>query len=210
MAFVMAGRGLPVHWSLPRRETDLHDARGVAEQVGHLLALSPLTFSSDTIPFLEGGRALRVARSGRALGVVGALAPPILERYGIERPVFGGELDLEAILGVPAPERRYRPIPRTPAVRRDLALVVGDDVPYEAVERAIREAARLPLAEVQVFDRYRGPGIPEGNVGLAVQLVFQDAERTLEAEEVQSAVGVIVAALGTTLGARLRGGAGEE
>jgi phenylalanyl-tRNA synthetase beta chain len=204
-AFVLAGRGLPIHWSLPRRDVDLHDARGAAEQVGLLLALSPLSFSSDTIPYLEGGRALRVSRAGRGLGVVGEVARLILGRYGIERPVFAGELDLGALLALPAEERRYRPIARTPAVRRDLALIVGDGVPYETIERAVRAAARLPIAEVQLFDRYRGPGIPEGSASLAIQIVFQHPERTLETEEVQAAVEGIVGALRREVGARLRG-----
>jgi phenylalanyl-tRNA synthetase beta chain len=208
VGYVFAGRGLPVHWSLPRREADLYDARGAAEQIGAFLALSPLTFSSDTIPFLEGGRALRVAADGRPLGVAGEVARVIRERYGIGRPVFAGELDLGALQEAPAPERRYHPVPRTPSVRRDLALVLGDGVPYAAVETTVRRVAGLPLAEVQVFDRYRGPGVPAGSASLAIQIVFQHPERTLQAEEVQAAVEAIVQALRRDLGARLRGAAG--
>jgi phenylalanyl-tRNA synthetase beta chain len=204
-AFVVAGRGVPAHWNLPARDVDLYDAKGAVELLAELLGISPLAFSSDRMPFLAQGRALRVARDGRPLGIVGELAPHALERYGIERPAFGGELAIAALLGERRAERRYRPLPRYPAVRRDLALVVGDGVTFEAIERVIRQAATLPVAAVRVFDRYRGAGIPEGRVSVAVQVVFQHPERTLSAEEVQSAQDAIVEALGRTVGARLRG-----
>lgn len=207
VAFALAGHGVPAHWSAPRREVDLFDARGAFELVGDLLGISPLTFSSDRIPFLEEGRALRVARGECPLGVLGEIAPSILERYGIDQPIFAGEAGLEALLAVPAAERRYVSLPRFPAVRRDLALVVRQEVRFEAIERLVRGAASLPIAEIQAFDRYRGPGVPEGCVSLAIQIVFQHPDRTLLAEEVQQAQEAIVAALRREFGARLRGAA---
>ncbi len=206
VAFVLAGRGVPAHWSLPARDVDLYDAKGAVELLAELLGLSPLTFSSDRMPFLAEGRALlALARDGRPLGIVGELARHALERYGIERPVYGGELDLTALTTARRAERRYRALPRHPAVRRDLALVVGDGVAFEAIERVIRESATLPVVAVRAFDRYRGAGIPDGQVSVAVQVVFQHPERTLAAEEVQSAQEAIVEALARAVGARLRG-----
>lgn len=205
IAFVMAGRGLPAHWSTPRREVDLYDARGAFELAADRLGISRLTFSSDRIPFLEEGRALRVSRGDVALGHLGEVTPAVLQRYGIDRPVFAGEAGLEALCAVPSGERRYVPLPRFPAVRRDLAFIVDEGVRFEAIERTVRGAASLPIAEVQAFDRYRGPGVPEGCVSLAIQVVFQHPDRTLLAEEIQEAQEAIVAALRGELGARLRG-----
>ncbi|PYS94844.1 MAG: hypothetical protein DMF50_11295 [Acidobacteria bacterium] len=95
-----------------------------------------------------------VARAGR-------------ERCGLERAVFGAEIDLGALMAAPRAERRFRPLPRFPAVRRDLALVIGREVRFEAIERVVRSVDSLPIADVQVFDRYAGAGIPAGQVGLA-------------------------------------------
>lgn len=205
LAWLLTGRGLPVHWSLPRREVDVHDARGTAEVLGEVLGLPPLTFSSDRITFLAAGSALRVAVGGHVLGVAGEIAFPVLQRYGIDRPVFGGEVDLDALLLEPHGGRRYSPLPRYPAARRDLALVVDRSVRFEAIERVVRAAGPVPIAAVAVFDRYQGAGLPPGHAGLAIQVVFQHPERTLEADEVQRAQDSIVAALGAKLGARLRG-----
>lgn len=204
-AFVFAGRGLPIHWSIPRREVDLHDARGAAELLGEIFAFSSLTFASDKIPSMEGGSALRVQVGGATIGVVGAIAHAILQRFEIDRPVFAGEIDLEEVRRLPARDRRYRPLPRFPAVRRDLALVVGSGVTFESIEQVVRKAGSVPIADVQVFDRYRGRGIPKGCVSVAIQIVFQHSDRTLSTDEVQAAQDAIVAELGRTLDARLRG-----
>jgi phenylalanyl-tRNA synthetase beta chain len=205
LGFVLAGRGVPTHWSLPRRFVDLYDARGAVEIVADLAGVSPLAFSSDRIPFLEAGRALRVAGGARPLGWVGEIRRPVLARHGIEVQVFGGEIDLDDLAAGGGRVRTYRPLPKYPAARRDLAIVAAPGTTFAAIEGAVRRASRLPIAEVQVFDVYRGPGVPAGCTSLAVQIVFQHPERTLTAEEVQESVESITATLGRELGARLRG-----
>ena len=205
IAFVLSGRGIPVHWSIPQRQVDVHDARGAAELLSSLLGTSPIALSSDKIPFLASGRALRVTAGDRPWGVVGEIAPAVLERYAIEEPVFGGELDLMLVLGAEGAERRFHALPRFPAVRRDLALVVGRGVTFDAIERIVHSATSVPVAEVQVFDLYSGPGVPRECLSLAIQIVFQHPERTLEADEVQSAQDAIVTQLAERLTIHLRG-----
>ena len=202
-AFVLAGRGAPIPWSLPRREIDVYDARGAADLLAERLGISPLSVSSGRIPFLEAGRALLIGAAGGSLGVLGEISRAILARYGLERRVFCGEIELEGLSS--ETERRFRPLPRHPGVRRDLALVVGRGVTFEEIERVVRGAATLPVASVGVFDRYRGPGVPDDSVSLAIEIVFLHPDRTLAAEEVQAAQDSIVHALGRDLGARLRG-----
>jgi phenylalanyl-tRNA synthetase beta chain len=209
LAFVLTGRGLPAHWSLPRREVDLFDAKGAIEILGELLEIPLLGFSSDRISFLEDGRSLRAESQGRELGIVGEIRASVLERFGIGRPAFGGEIDLSALVGGRVEARRYRPLPRYPAVRRDLAIVIGPGTTFEAIEKTIRGRSVLPVAEVQAFDLYRGPGVPPGSMSLAVQVVFQHPERTLQAQEVQGCLDGIVAALRREHNATLRG-AGPE
>jgi phenylalanyl-tRNA synthetase beta chain len=91
-------------------------------------------------------------------------------------------------------------------VRRDLALLVPDDMTIDRLEEAMRRASPLPIAGIEVFDRYRGKGVPPGHASVALQLVFQDPERTLAAEAVQKAIEAIVAEA-ERQGARLRGSA---
>ena len=205
LAFVLAGRGLPAHWSLPRRDVDLFDAKGAIEILGEQLEIPLLRFSSARIPSFEDGRSLRMESRGRELGIVGEILASVLDRFGIERPVFGGEVDLSALLSARGEGRRYRPLPRYPAVRRDLAIVIGPGTTFEAIERTIRGRSALPVAEVQAFDLYRGAGVPPGSASLAVQVVFQHPERTLQTQEVQECLDDITAALRRDLKATLRG-----
>jgi phenylalanyl-tRNA synthetase beta chain len=209
LALVLAGRGLPSHWSLPRREVDLYDAKGGVELLVELLGDSPPAFSSDKIPFLEEGRALQILSAGRPLGVVGEIAASVRGRFGIDRPVFAAEVEMSELETRIGAVRRYRPLPRYPPVRRDLAVVIGPATPFEAIERTIRHSSTLPVADVQAFDLYRGPGVPPGCSSLAVQIVFQHPERTLLAQEVQESLDAITGALRRDLRVTLRGSAPE-
>jgi phenylalanyl-tRNA synthetase beta chain len=205
-ALVLAGRGQPAHWSSPRRDVDFYDARGALDLLAERLGLSTLALSSDRIDFLEAAGASRIARAGRVVGSLGEVARSVRERYGIDRPVFCLEIDLaEEASGAARPPRQFKPLPRFPAVRRDLSLLVGPGTTFEAIERVIRRTASLPVSEVEVFDRYRGPGVPAGSVSLAIQIAFQHPQRTLAAEEVQQTQDAIVRALGQELGVTLRG-----
>ncbi len=204
-AGVLAGRGQPVHWSLPRRAVDHHDARGAVEIIAERLGMSPLQFSSDRIPAEAAVAGLQVGIASAEVGIVGEVAPRILRRFGIDGQVFAFDLDLLAMSRVPAATAVFRGLPRFPAVRRDLAVVVREAVTLQAIEAVVRAASAVPIAEVHVFDRYRGKGVPPGCASVGLQVVFQHPERTLQAEEVQEAHEAMVAALSAQLGAELRG-----
>jgi phenylalanyl-tRNA synthetase beta chain len=133
------------------------------------------------------------------------VSPAVLRRFGVDQPVFAFEVDL-APLGAGRPgDAVYRALPRFPAVRRDLALVVPEGVTVDAIGAVLRESSPLPITEVGVFDRFRGKGLPAGTVGVAIQVTFQHADRTLSTEEVQAAQDAVVAALAGRLGVGLRG-----
>jgi phenylalanyl-tRNA synthetase beta chain len=203
---VLAGRSPAPHWSAGRREADLFDVRGAVESLAAALGTSRLRFASDRI---APGAALAgpaIEAEGRALGRVGEIDPALLARFEIDRRVFAFEIDLGPWLEAPAAGRTFRPLPRVPAVRRDLALLVPDDMTIDRLEEAMRRASPLPIAGIEVFDRYRGKGVPPGHASVALQLVFQDPERTLAAEAVQKAIEAIVAEA-ERQGARLRGSA---
>jgi phenylalanyl-tRNA synthetase beta chain len=145
-----------------------------------------------------------VLAGGTEAGGLGEVRPEVRRRFEIERPVFAFEIDLDLCERDRVAGRSFAGLPRFPAARRDLALVVGDAVTVGDIEAAIRGASALPIAAIQVFDRYRGEGVPPAHASVALQIVFQHPERTLEADEVQAAQETIVKALGDRFGARLR------
>ena len=105
---------------------------------------------------------------------------------------------------VAAPARTFRPLPVTPAVDVDLALVVPDGTAAAAVEDVIRRSAGELLERLVTFDEFRGPGLPEGTRSIAVRLTFRDPERTLRDKEVEGRRQKILRTLEGDLGVRQR------
>jgi phenylalanyl-tRNA synthetase beta chain len=204
VAGVLAGRGLPEHWSLPRREVDLYDARGAVELIAERLGIPSLRFASDRITSDLPITGLRVLAGASDIGVLGEVAPAVLRRFEVDGRAFAFEVDLDALRGAGTGKRKFTSLPRFPAVRRDLSLVVGETTGVAEVEGVVRSAAGQPIGGIQVFDRYRGPGVPAGRASVAIQIVFQHPDRTLEAAEAQAALERIVVALRDRLGATLR------
>jgi phenylalanyl-tRNA synthetase beta chain len=114
------------------------------------------------------------------------------------------ELDLEQIGSLPPQSMRYREVSPYPSIRRDLAVLIDRDRPAAEVLEAIRRQAGGDLAEVELFDRYEGKGVPEGQVSLAFRLTFQRTDRTLKDAEVGKRVEKVVRMLSQRFGATLR------
>jgi phenylalanyl-tRNA synthetase beta chain len=142
-----------------------------------------------------------VSREG-PLGFVGALHPDLMVARGLRNETFVAELSLDA-LGVGATVR-VTPLPKAPAVTRDLSIVCGEVVPAATVEDRVRGAAGPLLRDVAIVDRYQGPQVPDGHVSLTVTLVYQDPGRTLTGEEVDASLVRVVGEL-RSLGWDIRG-----
>src|SRR5690606_30243540 len=122
----------------------------------------------------------------------------------IVAPILLAEFDLEALLGVVEPNYGVKPLPTTPPVLQDIALVVNDETPAAAVEAVIVKAGGNLPKGVSLFDVYRGDPIPAGHKSLAYSLVYQADDRTLTDKEVASVHQRIVKAAERELGAKLR------
>jgi len=187
------------------------DAKADALAVLTALGVAPdsLTATRDAPGFYHPGRS-GVLRQGPklVLATFGELHPGVLTALGLPGPAVAFEVFLDR---VPEPKRRRRAVPDLPnlqAVRRDFAFVVGQDVSADAVLRAAKGAAkgdqRQLIAGVQLFDVYEGPGVPEGQRSLAVEVAFQPRERALTDAEIEAASAKIVAAVAKATGATLR------
>jgi phenylalanyl-tRNA synthetase beta chain len=114
------------------------------------------------------------------------------------------ELDLEALDRIGAPAPKFAPLPRFPASRRDLAVVVREDVRGGDVELAVREAAGALAEHVALFDRFSGGDVPPGHASLAVHVVYRAIDRTLTDAEVDAQHAQVLAAVEARFGATLR------
>jgi phenylalanyl-tRNA synthetase beta chain len=204
VALVWTGNAAFDHWSGGGRDVDFFDSKGLVEEICDALGVR-VRFETADQAFLVPGQAAAVfVADGSAgsirVGVVGQVTPAVAEAHGLPRQdrIVAAELDLDALARARAVTLdATRPLPRHPSVVRDLSIVVDDTLPAEIIRGTIQSAGRdapAPLASVAFFDRYQGPGVPQGRVSVSVRLTFQ-AERTLIDSEVQHSVDAILSAL---------------
>jgi phenylalanyl-tRNA synthetase beta chain len=199
------GTAQPDHWSAPPREVDFFDVKGVVEQLGRAWNTA-LRFEPQTVGFLVPGQSAAIVHGDRRIGVAGLLAPVMAEERGAPRHdrIFVAELDLDVTDEHAPAEEPVRPLPRFPAVVRDISIVVADTLPAEIIRGTIQAAARqgaAPLATLAFFDRFTGAGIRDGAVSLSIRLTFQAPDRTLTDAEVQQTGDAILKALADAHGA---------
>ncbi|MBV8775314.1 MAG: phenylalanine--tRNA ligase subunit beta [Deltaproteobacteria bacterium] len=159
----------------------------------------------DSAPFLHPGRAAQFSLDGATLGFVGELHPAEALRLELNHPCVLFEVDLANLMtysnqGVLA----VRPPPRFPAVRRDLALVIGREVSAGTVVRTVQALDVALLESVELFDVYQGESIPEGKKSIALACLYRSKDRTLTDEEVNRAHNLVIEQARLRLGAELR------
>jgi len=140
-----------------------------------------------------------------AVGIFGLLSGGVQERWGLDVPVVGAELDLEALLAFYPPRTRAQALPQFPHTDRDVSLVVRDEVRWERIDALVRSAALERLESHAFVGTFRGEPIGAGRKSVTLRLRFRDPERTLRAEEVEPAVAAFVDRARRELGAELRG-----
>ncbi len=150
------------------------------------------------------GRCANVYAGEKLLGVFGQIHPLVAANYGVDTEVYTAELSFEAMYemrgGIPV----YQPLPKFPAVTRDIAVVCDEGVTVGALEESIRCGAKGLLKDVSLFDIYRGPGVAIGKKSVAFNLVLRADDRSLTGEEADEDVQSILAALKADHNAVLR------
>ncbi len=204
LAGVLAGAWHPPAWNAPAVPLDFFDGKGVIENLFRELAIPKLRVRACDAGHLQPGRAAEVLAGGEVLGWLGEVHPAVLERFEAHAPVVAFELDVRALVRLAADARPFVEPPRHPAVELDLAIVVDESVTAEEVERAIRSAGGKLLAETHLFDVYRGNGVEMGKKSLAFALEYRVPDRTLTAQEVESAHERLVRKVTTSVGGTLR------
>ena len=155
-------------------------------------------------PTFHPGRCARVSMGGVDLGCFGQIHPLVARSYGIDGEIFAAELNFTALLSLQLPEKTYTPLPKYPAVTRDIAVVCGDSVTVAALSDCIRAAGGKLLRSVELFDIYRGKGIASGSKSAAFRLTLRADDRTLTDADSDGVVSAVLAALEKELNAKLR------
>ncbi len=155
-------------------------------------------------PSYHPGRCARVLVNGQDVGVFGQIHPLVAQNYDVDAELYCAELSFPALFANKGADPQYVPLPKFPAVARDIAVVCDEAVTVGALEACIRKGAKGLLKEVELFDIYRGANIPEGKKSVAFSLTLRADDRSLTAEEADADVKAILETLEKDLGAVLR------
>ncbi len=207
-AYKLAGLAMgviPKAWNHPQTEMDFYFVKGALENLFGELGADNCSFAAaEDIPFMHPGRTAAVMVRGKKAGFVGEIHPDVQESYELPGKAYIFELDGSQLFEASGARAEFAPIPRFPAVTRDMALLVDAEIPVEKVYRSIRRAGGNLLREVRLFDIYQGAQVPAGKKSVAFSLVYQSGEKTLTDEEISALHNKIKKTLDQEFGAELR------
>ncbi|KID05041.2 phenylalanine--tRNA ligase subunit beta [Hafnia alvei] len=203
LAGVIAGNRYEEHWNLERQVVDFYDLKGDLEAILDLTGkLDDVQFKAETNPALHPGQSAAIYLAGKRVGFIGVVHPDLERKLDLNGRTVVFEIEWGALAERRIPQARE--VSRYPANRRDIAVVVAENVPAEDILAECKKVGVNQVVGVNLFDVYRGKGVAEGYKSLAISLVLQDTTRTLEEEEIAATVAKCVEALKQRFQASLR------
>ena len=207
VAVAITGRRAPSFWSGDDRDAKFagSDLKGLVEELLEQFGLRGIVFGKrpeSTALFLESAA---VTLGGKLpLGELGQLLPTLARKYDLRDAVFLAEFNLDLLIARRNAGKAFKPLPQFPSSRRDVAMLVAEATTHDAVLQAVKQAKAANLDAVELFDVFRGQGVPAGQKSLAYAFTYRSAEKTLTDGEVNGAHEKVVAQLQQQLSAVMR------
>lgn len=185
-------------------DCDFFTAKGMVEQLLDTLFISNYEFEASSNEYAyHPGRCAHIMIDDTIIGVIGEIHPKVAENYGINERILCFTLDVDSLFTHTRTNATYTPLPKFPAVTRDLALICDEAIPVRILEKAITKGAGNLLETIQLFDVYQGEQIENGKKSVAFNIVLRSAENTLAEEQVNSTMKKVMKEL-EKVGASLR------
>jgi phenylalanyl-tRNA synthetase beta chain len=193
-----------VHFT--RDEVDFFDIKGGMEAVFQALGISGYSLDQavESAPYLRREASARIVLGPKTLGFVGEMDPSVCEGFDVKEKVFMFELSLDDLVEAYKGLKVFKPLPRYPAVMRDMAIIVSESVPAGQILHVINEQGGDIIEKIFIFDVYQGGQIEQGYKSLALRVIYRSSEKTLEDEEVNAIHQRIVNDILSRFNARLR------
>lgn len=186
-------------------EEDFFTAKGVVqEMLNEFSYQSEIVYKRSKKPYLHPTVSADVYAGGKLIGSFGALHPAIKESCDLDKKVYVGEFDYEALTATFNKKVYYEAVSKYPTIERDLAVTVDESVLCGDLIETIKKAAGKELKKAELFDIYRGDQVASGKKSMAFNLVYSSLERTLTVEEIDKSIQTVLKALKDAYGAELR------
>ena len=183
---------------------DLRELRGAVETVAARSTPEPVEIRPEDVRGFEPGVAAGLYVAGQRAGAIGMIAADVLRAYGLDKPVAAARIDWQVLSRSAGSVRTYQPLPKFPAVRRDLSLIVDEAVTWQQFEQAIQAAVQPLRTAMEYVTTYRGKPIPDGKKSVTVTLTYRSDEATLRGEQIDDQMRQVTEALTAGLGADVR------
>ncbi|MGM9973526.1 MAG: phenylalanine--tRNA ligase subunit beta [Clostridiaceae bacterium] len=184
---------------------DYFDLKGIIENLLEAMGIAKYSFKRlEENPAYHPGKTAEIYSGKNLLGILGEIHPDVADNYGIEVPCYIAEINLDELYALADLVKKYKALPKYPAVTRDLALLVDEELLVQDIEDTIRGQGGNILESIKLFDVYKGKQIPEGKKSVAYSLVYRAENRTLEEKDVNKVHNKILKALEYKMGAQLR------
>ena len=172
-------------WSRPNEPVDFFDAKGIVETVLDFLDIGGVSWTTENPEsYYHPGKSCRIFAGREHIGSVGELHPTVQNNFEIERPVFCFELDFEKLVKLSRTKKTITAPSRFPDSTRDIAMLIPEELAAAKIVDCIRSEKAKEIEHVQIFDVYRGKGVPDGHKSIAVRIRYRSFERTLGEEEI--------------------------
>lgn len=186
-------------------EESFFTLKGAVETILDSIRAEDVTYVAEKIdPSYHPGRCAKIYVKGQEVGTLGQIHPLVAANYGVDAELYYADLKFDALFASRGADPEYQPLPKFPAVTRDIAVLVDKAVTVGAMESSIQAAAKGLLKDVTLFDIYEGAKLPIGKKSVAFNLVLRADDRSLTAQEADDEVNLVLERLKKDFGAMLR------
>ena len=202
LAGLALGSAYPEQWAEKTRKLDFYDIKADVEAMFALTGCQAIFTSAEHIALHPGQSAHITSVTGEHIGWLGMLHPSLEKQLGFDTQVFLFELDQNQLLNKRIPV--FKPLSKYPSVRRDLALIVKENIQANDIINCVQETNEPTLQDVAIFDVYRGKGVEEGYKSIALSIILQNTTQTLTESEIDAILNKLLEQLTNKISAKLR------
>ena len=205
LAIVLSGKANDEHWSVTQRDSTFYTAKGLAEVVLKKINLFPYQISEPENSFLEDGYTMTL--QGQNVGILGWINSTVKKTFDIKNDVFVVDFDWDILCALYSQtynKTKFKELPRFPAARRDLSLLIDQEIRFDQLAEVVKKTGKQLVKEVDLFDVYEGKKLPAGKKSYAVKIILQDENTTLKDDQIDQTILAIQKELVEKFGAELR------